>query len=183
MTANNHPLSQPSPPPRSSLAHGAAHTSSARQPARAPWGRPAATLAAMALAAIALIALASPAHAQSTGNQTYAAEFEQVTNSCTATQGFQLAKAPLTLRGTDAETTVTVPKLPPMSGSQRRRGKLNAAADASDSDGKRTRLKLSGRIVRTQLQLLLIAEFYAKDGSPVCSQSWNVTGQLAKSAK
>ncbi|GAB4562270.1 MAG: hypothetical protein Tsb0020_10450 [Haliangiales bacterium] len=183
MTAHNHPLSQPSPPPRPSLAHWSAHARSARRPALAPWGRPAATLAATALAALALIALAGPAYAQSTGNQTYAAEFEQVTNSCAATEGFQLAKAPLTLGGSDAETTVTVPKLPSMSGSQRRRGKLNASADESDNDGKRMRLKLSGRIVRAQLQLLLIAEFYAKDGSPVCSQSWNVTGQLAKSDK
>ena len=112
------------------------------------------------------------AAAQSSGTQSFAATFEEVSNSCRDRRlPLKSATIILTVRVDDLD--VSIPGLPLMSGTMRR-GKLRVAATRKES-GVESRFSAVGRAGERQVQLVLVAEYY-RGAEPECAQSWNVVG-------
>jgi hypothetical protein len=133
---------------------------------------------------LVLVAGAGSAAAQS-ASERFDVTFESVTSNCGKDRELVLSKGRIVIdQGAEQiklrfEGLAGTSALPQMVGSQRRGGKIKADATATDAQGRRQRLTVSGRLDEKGLQLLLIAEL-ADGGGSQCSQSWNVIGKRAR---
>lgn len=145
-----------------------------------------ATLLASLLAGLVLVAGAGTAAAQS-ATERYDVTFESVTSNCAKDRELALSKGRVAIDHGQEQVKLrfeglpgAAATLPEMVGSQRRGGKIKADATATDAQGRRQRLTVSGRVDENGIQLLFIAELADDKGSSPCSQSWNVAGKLAR---
>jgi hypothetical protein len=144
------------------------------------------TLLASLLAGIVLVAGAGSAAAQN-ATERYDVTFEGVTSNCAKDRELALSKGRVVIDQGQEQVKLrfeglagAAGSLPEMVGSQRRGGKIKADATATDAQGRRQRLTVSGRVDEKGIQLLFIAELADDKGSSQCSQSFNVTGKLAR---
>lgn len=147
-----------------------------------------ATLLGTSLAAVlaGLVLAAAPAAAQN-APQRYDVVFESVTSNCAADRELALTRGRVVIEQGAQQVKLrfeslagAAASLPELTGSQRRGGKIKADATAADTQGRRQRLTVSGRMDDKGIQLLFIAELADDKGASQCSQSWNVTGKQAR---
>lgn len=128
--------------------------------------------------ASALLGLAGSAAAQSAPSSVvYEGGFEEITNSCSKEQGLALSKSTVQLTRKGEVVEVTISGIPTMTGRQRKGGSFRAeakkpTAKTPDIEG---RYSATGRANDRRVQLVFVAEFY-RGKTPVCTQSWDVTG-------
>lgn len=140
------------------------------------------------LAGLALLAGAGDARAQNT-TERYDVTFESVTSNCAKDRELALSKGRVAIDQGAQQVKLrfesladSVVALPELTGSQRRGGKIKADATATDAQGRRQRLTVSGRVDEKtrSIQLLFITELADDKGNSQCSQSWNVAGKQAR---
>lgn len=107
----------------------------------------------------------------------YEGGFEEITNSCSKEQGMALSKSTVKLARKGESVEVTISGVPSMTGRLRRGGSFRAEAkgprpEQKDIEG---RYSATGRANERRVQLVFVAEFY-RGTTPVCTQSWDVTG-------
>jgi hypothetical protein len=143
-------------------------------------------LPASLLAGVVLVGGAGDAVAQN-ATERYDVTFESVTSNCAKDRELALSKGRVAIdQGQQVKLrfeglTGAAASLPEMVGSQRRGGKIKADATATDAQGRRQRLTVSGRVDgKGSIQLLFIAELADDKGNSQCSQTWNVTGKQAR---
>jgi hypothetical protein len=137
------------------------------------------------LAGVVLVAGAGVASAQN-ATERYDVTFESVTSNCAKDRELALSTGRVVIEQGAQQVklrfeslTGAAKTLPELAGSQRRGRKIKADATATDAQGRRQRLTVSGRTDDKGIQLLFIAEL-ADDKGKSCSQSWNVVGKRAR---
>jgi hypothetical protein len=128
--------------------------------------------------ALALVAMmAAPAYAERA--VTFGVTYEKVADNCPA-DGYAFDKGAVRIaaKGEKRAIVVSVSSVPELKGARGKAGKFKAAARGDSKvagvDGK---FSMAGRANRDGLQALFIIELF-KDGKPMCTQSWSVTGKL-----
>jgi hypothetical protein len=139
---------------------------------------PAVVSAALAAAALGL----APAHAQKNDKGedvagTYDVRYEEVSSNCTQTS-IAMARGTLEVDLAKKKLVVDIQRFPKMYGSPSRGGKIRASSkiERSSIEGVDGKFSVAGRVDEGLIQLVFVAEYYVK-GKPLCSQTWNVTGQ------
>lgn len=124
----------------------------------------------------------APAHAQSKAKGedvvgTYDVRYEEVSSNCTQTS-IALARGTLDIEVAKKKLTVDIQRFPKMVGSPGRGGKVRASSkiERSSIEGVDGKFSVAGKVTEGLIQLVFVAEYYVK-GKPLCSQTWNVTGQ------
>jgi hypothetical protein len=112
---------------------------------------------------------------------TYDVRYEEVSSSCEET-AIVMNRGTLEIVKRKAQLTVDIPRFPLMTGTPQRGGKVRAASKLAPSsiDGVDGKFSVAGRVDEGLISLVFIAEYYVGK-KPLCSQTWNVSGQ--KSAK
>ena len=129
-----------------------------------------------AAGATGLLALPGAAAAQNAPSSiVYEGGFEEITNSCAKDQGMTLSKSTVTLTRKGNTVEVTIAGVPTMTGRQRRGGSFRAETAKPGEQGVEGRFSATGRANDRRVQLVFVAEFY-RGTTPVCTQSWDVTG-------
>ncbi|RMH40424.1 MAG: hypothetical protein D6689_13860 [Deltaproteobacteria bacterium] len=139
-------------------------------------------------AGLAVLAAVAPARAQKAKPRIedivgdYKVKFDEIANNCTQT-GMSLRKGVVTLaidrKGNRKRWfSVSIPIAPVMFGSEPRDGKFRVRAPRAGTGirGVLGEFNASGRAASGVIQFVYIAEFFTKDGKPLCTQSWNVSG-------
>jgi hypothetical protein len=136
------------------------------------------TKQAILAVAATLLAFAAPASAQEAGaTGSYNVKFQEISNSCTEV-GLALSKGTLAIsRAGKQALEVKLPQVPVLRGKARKGGKFKVAASKSPTalSGVDGSFSAAGRRDESSVQLVLVAEYY-RDGKPLCTQSWDVSG-------
>lgn len=108
---------------------------------------------------------------------TYDVRYEEVSSNCTQTS-IALARGTLDVEVKKKQLVVDIERFPIMVGSPGRGGKIRATSKLGRSsiEGVDGKFSVAGRVDEGLIQLVFVAEYYVK-GKPLCSQTWNVTGQ------
>jgi hypothetical protein len=149
--------------------------------------RPVSLTALAGLAVISSFGLAAPGGVRTAAAQArpvprmagkYAATFREVANNC-SDMGMSLRTATVELSQTrERDVQVSVPAVPLMRGVVSRAGKFKAEARRGKTaiQGIDGRFSVAGRVDDKGIQFLFIAEYY-RGKNPVCTQSWNASGE------
>ena len=138
------------------------------------------------LAAIAVLACTSVADAQKKDSVsvigTYEVRYEEVSSNCSQTS-ISLTRGSLDIEKKGKQIVVDISRFPLMYGSPAKGGKVRAASKIAPSsiEGVDGKFSVAGRVDEGLIQLVFVAESYVS-GKPLCSQTWNVTGQKTESA-
>jgi hypothetical protein len=114
---------------------------------------------------------------------TYEVSYEEVSSNCEQTSiSMNLGTLAISQKG--KQLVVDISRFPYMYGSPSKGGKVRATSKVAPSsiqgvDGK---FSVAGRVDDGLIELVMVAEYYVSS-KPLCSQSWNVTGQKQKAAK
>jgi hypothetical protein len=143
-----------------------------------PWAAVAALAGALAIAG------AAPAAAQKGRGAgpdetfgTYDVRYEEVSSNCTTTS-IAMSRGTLEVSKRKAQLVVNIQRFPLMFGTPAKRGKVRAASKVARSsiEGVDGKFSVAGKVEEGLIQLVFVAEYYVK-GKPLCSQTWNVSGQ------
>ncbi len=135
---------------------------------------------------LGLLVAAGPARADAVDQVVgrFEVKYEEVTSNCENT-GMALLRGVVAIERRKGQTvSVDIERLPRMSGSAARGGRLKATSKQGPTsiqglDGK---FSIAGSVNDDGvLQMVLVAEYYLKR-RPYCTQSWNVTGVRAGDA-
>jgi hypothetical protein len=145
-----------------------------------------ASLAAVLVMVTASVAAAQKKKGKDDGRSddilgTYDVRYEEVSSSCDET-AIVMTRGTLEIGKRKAQLTVDISRFPLMTGTPQRGGKVRASSKLAPSsiDGVDGKFSVAGRVDEGLISLVFIAEYYVGK-KPLCSQTWNVSGQ--KSAK
>jgi hypothetical protein len=113
---------------------------------------------------------------------TYEVKYEEVSSNCSTTS-ISLTRGTLEITKAKKQIVVDIQRFPLMHGTPGKSGKVKATSKIAPSsiDGVDGKFSVAGRVDEGLIQLVFVAEYYV-DKKPLCSQTWNVTGQKASSA-
>ena len=132
-----------------------------------------------ALATLTLMATGTEARAQTGGVAgNYDVTVKSVANSCK--QGaLELDQTSALTVATDVkDITLDISGAPELRGPLRNRGRFKASGKTKSKAGKsvtKGNFSATGRAKDGSIRLVLVAEFF-KDGTALCTQSWNIVG-------
>jgi hypothetical protein len=142
------------------------------------------------LAALMVVAsFASPADAQKkkadAGESvlgTYEVRYEEVSSNCSQTS-ISMTRGTLDITKAKKQIVVDIQRFPLMYGTPGKGGRVRASSKIAPSsiDGVDGKFSVAGRVDEGLISLVFVAEYYV-DGKPLCSQTWNVSGQKTQSA-
>ena len=143
------------------------------------------------LAALFLVLCTQVAGAQKKGDGgkavvgTYEVRYEEVSSNCSSTS-ITMARGTLDITSAKKgkQLVVDIQRFPLMYGTPGKGGKVRASSKIAPSsiDGVDGKFSVAGRVDEGLIQLVFVAEYYV-DNKPLCSQTWNVTGQKNQSAQ
>jgi hypothetical protein len=143
------------------------------------------------VAAALIGALASPAVAQKKGEGkgdedvagAYDVRYEEVSSNCSTTS-IALNRGALDISKKGRQIVIDIQRFPLMYGPVAKAGKVRASSKIAKSsiDGVDGKFSVAGKVEEGLIQLVFVAEYYVS-GKPLCSQTWNVSGQKSTSAK
>jgi len=138
-----------------------------------------------AVAVVVALLASSPALAQRRGaggksedvTGTYDVRYEEVSSNCSTTS-IALARGVLDITRKGKQLVVDIERFPLMYGPGAKAGKVRAASKIAKSsiDGVDGKFSVAGKVEEGLIQLVFVAEYYVS-GKPMCSQTWNVSGQ------
>lgn len=145
-----------------------------------------ATLSTLTLAAVLAVApLAGAQNDRKGGDVTgsYDVRYEEVSSNCSTTS-IALARGSLDITKKGKQLVVDIQRFPLMYGAPAKSGKIRASSKIGKSsiEGVDGKFSVAGRVDEGLIQLVFVAEYYVQ-GKPLCSQTWNVSGQKSSSAK
>ncbi len=74
--------------------------------------------------------------------------------------------------------SISIPDLAKLTGKVGRRGKLRASSSKElKSKGLRARFGINGRVTGNSLRAVFTAEYFKADNTPLCTQSFGVSGK------
>jgi len=114
---------------------------------------------------------------------TYDVRYEEVSSNCSTTS-IALARGTLDITKKGKQVIVDIQRFPLMYGAPAKGGKVRATSKVGKSsiEGVDGKFSVAGRVDEGLIQLVFVAEYYV-EGKPLCSQTWNVSGQKSTSAK
>lgn len=113
----------------------------------------------------------------------YDVRYEEVSSNCTTTS-IALARGSLEITKKGRQLVVDIQRFPLMYGAPQKGGKVRATSKIARSsiEGVDTKVSVAGKVEEGLIQMVFVAEYFVK-GKPLCSQTWNVSGQKSTSAK
>jgi hypothetical protein len=139
----------------------------------------------LVLASIAIPA--SRAGAQKKGDTasavgSYEVRYEEVSSNCSQTS-ISMTRGTVDISKKGKQLVVDIQRFPFMYGVPGKGGKIRASSKIASSsiEGVDGKFSVAGRVDEGVIQLVFVAEYYV-DKKPLCSQTWNVSGQKTKSA-
>jgi len=114
---------------------------------------------------------------------TYDVRYEEVSSNCSKTS-IALARGQVDITRKGKQLIVDIQRFPLMYGASARAGKVRASSKITKSsiEGVDAKTSVAGKVEEGLIQLVFVAEYYV-EGKPLCSQTWNVSGQKSSSAK
>jgi hypothetical protein len=134
-----------------------------------------------------IVAPASQAGAQKKSDTsavgTYEVRYEEVSSNCSQTS-ISMTRGTLDISKKGKQLIVDISRFPYMYGVPGKGGKIRASSKIASSsiEGVDGKFSVAGRVDEGVIQMVFVAEYYV-DGKPLCSQTWNVSGQKTKSAQ
>jgi hypothetical protein len=113
---------------------------------------------------------------------TYEVRYEEVSSNCSQTS-ISLTRGSLDITKAKKQIVVDIQRFPLMYGTPGKGGRVRASSKMAPSsiDGVDGKFSVAGRVDEGLISLVFVAEYYV-DGKPLCSQTWNVSGQKTQSA-
>jgi hypothetical protein len=113
----------------------------------------------------------------------YDVRYEEVSSNCEQTS-IALSRGTIDITKKGKQLVVDILRFPLMYGTPAKGGKVRAASkiEKSSIDGVDGKFSVAGRVDEGLISLVFVAEYYVK-GKPLCSQTWNVSGQKSTSAE
>ena len=113
----------------------------------------------------------------------YDVRYEEVSSNCETTS-IAMSRGTIDITKKKSQLVVDILRFPLMYGAPSKGGKVRAASkvEKSSIDGVDGKFSVAGRVDEGLIQLVFVAEYYVK-GKPLCSQTWNVSGQKSSSAE
>ena len=149
------------------------------------------TAARIVIAGVVLVLATSIAFAQKKkegkgGNEVlgvYDVRYEEVSSNCEQTS-IAMSRGTIDITKKKGQIVVDIFRFPLMYGAPGKGGKVRAASklDKSSIEGVEGKFSVAGRVAEGLISLVFVAEYYV-DGKPLCSQTWNVSGQRSTSAE
>lgn len=150
------------------------------------------TAARIVLAGAVLVLSTSIAVAQKKGKEkgggndvlgVYDVRYEEVSSNCEQTS-IAMSRGTIDITKKKSQIVVDILRFPLMYGAPGKGGKVRAASkvDKSSIEGVDGKFSVAGRVDEGLITLVFVAEYYVK-GKPLCSQTWNVSGQKSSSAE
>ena len=150
------------------------------------------TAARILVAGAVLVLTTSVALAQKKGKEgkggndvlgAYDVRYEEVSSNCEQTS-IAMSRGTIDITKRKGQVVVDILRFPLMYGAPGKGGKVRAASklDKSSIEGVDGKFSVAGRVDEGLISLVFVAEYYVK-GKPLCSQTWNVSGQRSTSAE
>jgi hypothetical protein len=140
-------------------------------------------------ACVMLLALAPSSLADKGGKAgaevmgTFEVRYEEVSSNCSQTS-ITMTRGTLGISKKGKQLVVDIERFPYMYGSPGKAGKVRASSKIAPSsiEGVDGKFSVAGRVDEGLIELVFVAEYYVNN-KPLCSQSWNVTGQKQNESK
>jgi hypothetical protein len=113
----------------------------------------------------------------------YDVRYEEVSSNCEQTS-IAMSRGTIDITKKKGQIVVDILRFPLMYGAPGKGGKVRAASklDKSSIEGVDGKFSVAGRVDEGLISLVFVAEYYV-NGKPLCSQTWNVSGQRSTSAE
>jgi len=113
----------------------------------------------------------------------YDVRYEEVSSNCETTS-IAMSRGTLDISKRKGKLVVDILRFPLMYGAPAKGGKVRASSKVGKSsiDGVDGKFSVAGRVDEGLIQLVFVAEYFVQ-GKPLCSQTWNVSGQKSSSAE